>query len=258
MLRSGTLGTNCPKAIEPKDFVASKNGGPFAVLTFAGWTIVGPLYMSNDDQTVDCHRIMVQEVSADKPSDRHFMVEESVKELVTPEALNRMFELDFNEQHHGKSQYSQEDKRFIEKMESETNYVDGHYEMPLPFHKEDVYMPMNKAQAILRVNWLKKKLSRNSKLHQGYVKFMNNILEKKYARKVPDDHPEPEPGKVWYLPHHGVYHPKKIYKLRVVFDCSARFRGTSLNDQLLQGLDLTNSLVGDLTRFREEEAAIYG
>ena len=25
--------------IEPKDFVASKNGGPFVVLTFAGWTI---------------------------------------------------------------------------------------------------------------------------------------------------------------------------------------------------------------------------
>ena len=182
------------------------------------------------------------------------MVEESVKELVTPEALNRMFELDFNE-HHDKSQYSQEDKRFMEKMESETNYVDGHYEMPLPFRKEDVYMPMNKAQAILRANWLKKKLSRNSKLHQDYVKFMNNILEKKYARKVPDDHPETEPGKVWYLPHHGVYHAKKIDKLRVVFDCSARFRGTSLNDQLLQGPDLTNSLVGVLTRFREEEAA---
>ena len=30
------IDTNCPKAIEPKDFVTSMNGGPFAVQTFAG------------------------------------------------------------------------------------------------------------------------------------------------------------------------------------------------------------------------------
>ena len=60
---------------------------------------------------------------------------------------------------------------------------------------------------------------------------------------------------MWYLPHHGVYHPKKPGKIRVVFDCSAKFQGVSLNDCLLQGPDLTNSLVGVLTRFREDPVA---
>ena len=55
--------------------------------------------------------------------------------------------------------------------------------------------------------------------------------------------------------HHGVYHPKKSEKIRVVFDCSAKFEGTSLNDQLMQGPDLTNSLVGVLTQFRQEPIA---
>jgi hypothetical protein len=62
-------------------------------------------------------------------------------------------------------------------------------------------------------------------------------------------------GTHWYLPHHPVYHPQKPDKIRVVFDCSARYRGTSLNDQLLQGPDLTNLLVGVITRFREEPVA---
>ena len=53
----------------------------------------------------------------------------------------------------------------------------------------------------------------------------------------------------------GVYHPKKRDKLRVVFDCSAKFGGVSFNDQLLQGPDLTNTLVGVLMRFRKEPVA---
>ena len=51
-------------------------------------------------------------------------------------------------------------------------------------------------------------------------------------------------------------HPQKPNKVRVVFDCAARFRNTSLNDQLLQGPDLTNSLVRVLLRFRQERIGI--
>ena len=45
-------------------------------------------------------------------------------------------------------------------------------------------------------------------------------------------------------------------KVRIVFDCAAKYHGISLNQQLLQGPDFTNPLVGVLTRFRQETTAI--
>ena len=59
----------------------------------------------------------------------------------------------------------------------------------------------------------------------------------------------------WYLSHHGVYHPCKPGKIRVVFDCSAESHGTSLNKELFPGPDLTSQLDGVLTRFRTGEVA---
>ena len=62
-------------------------------------------------------------------------------------------------------------------------------------------------------------------------------------------------GRVWYLPHHGVYHPLKPEKIRVVFDCSSEYRGRSINKELLAGPDLTNQIVGTLIKFRQDKVA---
>ena len=76
------------------------------------------------------------------------------------------------------------------------------------------------------------------------------MLRKGYPRKAQNE----QVGKEWYIPHHGVRHPVKPGKVRVAFNCSAEFGGTSLN-KLIPGPDLTNQLVGELTRFREEHVA---
>ena len=247
------IGTNCPKALEPRDFRTSREGGPYAVLTFAGWTVVGPVNTLNKNKDSACsYRIAVREVTTNRVLDHHFAVNNMVKELMIPSADKDSPE-DLTGEH--ELGLSIEDRRFLEKVCEGTQHVAGHYVAPLPFKSDNPQLPDNRAEVLQRTKWLKKKFAKNPSFHRDYVKFMGDILEKDYARRVPDDLPKPEPGSVWYIPHHGIYHPKKPQKIRIVFDCSAKFHGTSLNDQLLQGPDLTSRLVGVLTRFRHEPVA---
>ena len=58
--------------------------------------------------------------------------------------------------------------------------------------------------------------------------------------------------KIWIIPHHGAYHPKKPNKIWVVLDCSAELKGKTLNKHLLQGPDLTFNLLHILFRFRQK------
>ena len=108
--------------------------------------------------------------------------------------------------------------------------------------------------ALARLQQLKRKLSRDSSLHQKYAETVNDYISKGYAREV--THMDTDSKRVWYLPHHPVVNANKPGKLRVVFDCAAKYEGISLTSKLLQGPDLNNSLVGVVTRFRQEQIAL--
>ncbi|KAL5011350.1 hypothetical protein ScPMuIL_009901 [Solemya velum] len=124
------------------------------------------------------------------------------------------------------------------------------------FREETFRLPNNKALALTRLRQLQRKFSKDSKYKEDYVTFMQNIIECGHAEKVPDDELTLKDGKTWYIPHHGVCNSKKPDKIRVVFDCSARYEGVLLNDCLLKGPDLTNDLVGVLCRFRQDSVAV--
>lgn len=88
-----------------------------------------------------------------------------------------------------------------------------------------------------------------------YTEFLNEVINKGYAEVVPQQELKRKDGKLWYIPHHGVYHPQK-QTIRVVFDCGVTFQGKSLNSELFQGPDLTSTLFDVLTRFRQEPVAV--
>ena len=146
---------------------------------------------------------------------------------------------------------SKDDKAFLKTVEESTIKCGDHYVIPLPFKKDNLIMSNNRKQAMQKLIYLKRRFSKYPAFFEDYKQFMSNLLVKGYARRL-DDSPV---GRTWYIPHHGVYHPSKPRKIRLVFDYSAQFNGKSLNQELLTGPDLTNPIFGVLTRFRQGEVA---
>ncbi|XP_041845165.1 uncharacterized protein LOC121642470 [Melanotaenia boesemani] len=234
------IGYDCPSALAPLEVITGSENEPFAQRTVLGWSIIGSVnpYLDRQGSQSFVHRVTVKEMPLPPVTD-----------------VLRALERDFNERNYEDKYVSQDDVHFVQFL-SETimKRPDGHYEMPLPFKDNNPpALPNNKKLASIRLQHLKKKLKANKEYHEHYTTFMEETIRRGDAEPVP---PSSEQETVWYIPHHGVYHPNKPTKLRVVFDCSAKFHGISLNDTLLTGPDLINSLVGVLCRFRKEAVAV--
>ena len=227
------IGYDCSQALTPREVRAGKNNEPYGIKTDLGWSIVGGSDVRSE-RTL-CHRVAVKELPA-----------------VSMRDILRVLESDFKD-HKEDKQVSQEDLLFLEKMESGIRKTENlHYEMPLLF-KNRPLLPNNRLMALTRLEHLKRKFIKDRKYKEDYIKFRNEILNRGDAEEAPSVPPENQ--ETWYIPHHGVYHPKK-QRIRVVFACSARFKGSSLNDQLLSGPDLTNNQLDVLYRFRMYHYAI--
>ena len=168
--------------------------------------------------------------------------------------IERMYNADFTETTaSSKEMMSIKDRRVLAIMESTVQMVGGHYELSLPWKYEKPSLPNNRSMAVKRLDLLRRRLKKDVDLKSKYKEAVEEYISLGHAQKIRNGQVG---SPVWYLPHHPLVHPQKPNKTRVVSDCAARFRNTSLNDQLLQGPDFTNSLVGVLLRFRQEQIGI--
>lgn len=145
---------------------------------------------------------------------------------------------------------SMEDLAFLRIMEKELKRDDDNsWVAPLPFRSPLQRLPNNREQARNRLTAVTRTLRKHPEKKDHFIEFMNNLFENGHAKQAPSLPPGEE---CWYLPFFGVYHPQKPGQVRVVFDSSAQRHGVSLNDVLLTGPNMNNSLLGVLLRFRRE------
>ncbi|XP_013402959.1 uncharacterized protein LOC106168462 [Lingula anatina] len=226
------IGQDCADLLMPQEVRKGRPGEPYAVLTPLGWAINGPVNQSSHSARSS-----------------HFVQQRT--ELTGD--LEKLWALEgANSEEVG---MSVNDHKTLQIWDESKEIVDGHYSLDIPFKAKEPNLYDNRIMAERRLHSLRKRLEKDSSLKSKYTTEIHQLLEKGYAEQVPSEELKRDDGKVWYLPHHPVLNPKKPDKCRIVFDCAATHKGTSLNDHVHQGPDLTNKLIGVLLRFRQEPVA---
>ena len=151
--------------------------------------------------------------------------------------------------------YSLDDLRVLELFESSAEVEDGHMVLPIPWMDGCPDFPDNYWFARHRLNSVERRLEKLGVKDKYYENFQK-MVSKGYVELVPDEEIGVNDSTVWFLPHHCVVSESKPGKVRQVYDCAAKVRGVSLNNQVLKGPDLNNKLVHVLLRFRQFPYAI--
>lgn len=261
------LGRDVIRVHKVRQQVSGPHNAPFAQCLDLGWVLIGDVCLGNAHKpTVTTFKTNVLEngrPSFLQPCTSFMHVKEKIRQggeshdslsrpIVTEKTLGQTI-FDRTESDN-KPAPSIEDTIFIRIMNKEV-YRDeaDNWISPLPFREPRQRLPNNREQAVNRFMSLQRTLKRKSEMHDQYVAFMGKIFKNHHAEVAPLLGKDEE---CWYLPTFGVYHPQKPGQIRVVFDSSAQYCNVSLNDVLLTGPDLNNSLLGVLIRFRKEQVAV--
>ena len=130
------------KALDPIEVKQRQNGGPFATRTCMGWGVF---------------RVRSHTSSFFLKAD--FQLQQMVENFYNRDFVD-LFADDTKEM-------SQDEQRFMQNAEK-IQFKKGHYEIPLPFKNHVSSIPNDKSHALVRVEWLKRKLERDPKLCDGY------------------------------------------------------------------------------------------
>ena len=232
------IGSDCMDIILPIETRCGPRGTPVGIRTKLGWTISGPL----PDHLRTSEKVFHTYV---QPPDEE--LNNRVKSWWRIEDFGCKYEVE--------AQRSVEDEKAMHTLEESTKLVDGRYEVPLLWKKNCESLENNRAVAEHRLVLLEKRLQRDINLAEAYKESIHSDLQKDYMKKLGPEEVDIE-EKQWYLPHHPVLNSNKPGKVRRVCDAACRYQESSLNDHLIAGPDLLNSLTGILMRFREGKIAL--
>jgi len=110
---------------------------------------------------------------------------------------------------------------------------EGNYQTDVRWKDDVPCLPNNRAMAEHRLKLLRRRLLKDPYLRLKYSAFLDSLFDNRHAQMVPKTPLEHTAGVAWYLPHGPVVNPSRLDKVRVAFDCAARYSVLSLTSQLL-------------------------
>ena len=240
------LGVNAFAFTYPTHVIPGNQNQPFGVKTKLGWTLAGEYencISATTQQPASQQNKFIFNVSRNRTDEPR--LDELVKQFWSIEADGI--------QKDREQVYKKQEEQFPDILKNSINHNGERYEIKLPW-KSEIKLENNFYSALNQVKSLNTRLQRKPLLQEKYNKTLLTDLEKNYVKPV--EMQDPQPDRIWYLPHHPVENINKPGKVRRVANSASKCRGQSLNSNLLTGPDLLNNLLGVLMRFREHPVAV--
>ena len=196
--------------------VRGQPGEPIARLTPLGWTCTGTVsgIRGGDYQSSLTHTYFVREQSDT----------DEISGL-----LRQFWEIENPRTSHDRPVLNPDEQCVLEQVQKSLKYLDGRYQVALPWKKNVPDLPDNYDMALRRLYNTEKRLLKNPEIAGAYSENITQYLEKGYIRKI--DPTEEKTPRKWYLPHFPVVRlDRATTKTGIVFDPSAKFGAISLND----------------------------
>lgn len=233
------IGTDLPYFHKCLKEISGKINEPVAKLTPLGWTAIGPT----------SYKVINSQLRLNFCSCKN--LENLVKaawELDTVGIKN-------NEKLENKA--NEEDLKAVHILKNEIKFNKNRYEVPILWKDEDYKFPNNYDKVYSRTKNLERSLMRKPEILNEYNKNIADYFSKGYISEISKDKVYEEYA--FYIPHFPVVKvDRSTTKVRIVFDCAAKYNDKSLNDNILCGPKLQNDIVAVLIRFRRYKYALMG
>ncbi|KAJ8260443.1 hypothetical protein GJAV_G00182210 [Gymnothorax javanicus] len=158
------------------------------------------------------------------------------------------------------------EERELEVVKSGLTYVaaDDHSEAPhwhakYPWVADPASLPSNRSAVEATFFRTERQLAREPEWKAAYAAQVHEMVERRAAMKLSKDVLHAWTGPVWYISHLIAPNPHSLSTpVRLVWNSSQKCRGVSLNDLLLKGPDVLNSIRAVLLKFRRGVFAALG
>ena len=158
--------------------------------------------------------------------------------------------------------YSFKEEQELSMIRNNLSYDDVHqcWVTSYPWLIDPKQLPDNYNLALATLQSTERSLSRDPVWADKYCAQIQDMLNRKVARKLTPHEVSSWNGPSYYISHLAVHNPNsKSTPIRIVFNSSQLCKGISLNSSLAKGPDnYINNLMGLLLRWREEEIAFVG
>ena len=218
--------------------IKGRGTAPIAKLTPLGWTALGPAALkgSSCTEAMDVHLCEFEDLNA--------LVQAQWK-------LDSLGITDDN-----LKQESAEEKAAVKILDKSLMFKDGRYFAPMLWKNNSPTLVNNFEAVERRTNNMERRISKNNDLFESCKQVIRSYVQKGYIYEIAYDK---RFERAFYIPYFPIVKKDRATtKCRLVFDCAAKYLGSSLNDQIVTGPKLQNDIIDVMLRFRRYRYAVIG